>query len=95
MFHLISSEALLTFTVNLTFNSPLANNLTPASSFLTKPDDFNVSIVTSLPSSNQRKIVKALGLGKVNSTVVLPDNAATRGALLKIAHLISVEEVNK
>lgn len=43
----------------------------------------------------QRKIVKALGLGKVNSTVVLPDNAATRGALLKIAHLISVEEVNK
>ena len=43
----------------------------------------------------QRTIVKNLGLGKVNSSVVLPDNAATRGALLKIAHLISVEEVNK
>ncbi|MBD5432219.1 MAG: 50S ribosomal protein L30 [Lactobacillus sp.] len=41
----------------------------------------------------QRTIVKNLGLGKVNSSVVLPDNAATRGALLKIAHLISVEEV--
>ena len=51
------------------------------------------SVAHRLPK--QRKIVKALGLGKVNSTVVLPDNAATRGALLKIAHLISVEEVNK
>lgn len=44
---------------------------------------------------NQRKVVKALGLGKVSSNVVLLDNAATRGALLKIAHLISVEEVSK
>ena len=51
------------------------------------------SVAHRLPK--QRKIVKALGLGKINSTVVLPDNAATRGALLKIAHLISVEEVNK
>lgn len=42
---------------------------------------------------NQRKVVKALGLGRVNSTVVVKDNAATRGALLKIAHLITVEEV--
>ncbi|WP_297818109.1 50S ribosomal protein L30 [uncultured Lactobacillus sp.] len=49
------------------------------------------SVAHRLPK--QRKIVKALGLGKINSTVVLPDNAATRGALLKIAHLISVEEV--
>lgn len=59
--------------------------------------DLKVTLIKSaahrLPK--QRKIVKALGLGKVNSTVVLPDNAATRGALLKIAHLISVEEVNK
>lgn len=51
------------------------------------------SAVHHLPK--QRKIVKALGLGRVNSTVVLPDNAANRGALLKIAHLISVKEVNK
>ena len=51
------------------------------------------SVAHRLPE--QKKVVKALGLGKVNSTVVQPDNAATRGALLKIAHLISVEEVNK
>ena len=59
--------------------------------------DLKVALIKSVAHRlpKQRKIVKALGLGKVNSTVVLPDNAATRGALLKIAHLISVEEVNK
>lgn len=39
----------------------------------------------------QREMVKALGLGRVNSTVVLPDNAATRGALTKLNHLVAVE----
>ena len=59
--------------------------------------DLKVTLIKSVAHRlpKLRKIVKALGLGKVNSTVVLPDNAATRGALLKIAHLISVEEVNK
>lgn len=59
--------------------------------------DLKVTLIKSVAHRlpKQRKIVKALGLGKVNSTVVLPDNAATRGALLKITHLISVEEVNK
>ena len=59
--------------------------------------DLKVTLIKSVAHRlpKQRKIIKALGLGKVNSTVVLPDNAATRGALLKIAHLISVEEVNK
>lgn len=59
--------------------------------------DLKVTLIKSVAHRlpKKRKIVKALGLGKVNSTVVLPDNAATRGALLKIAHLISVEEVNK
>ena len=50
------------------------------------------SVAHRLPE--QKKVVKALGLGKVNSTVVQPDNSSTRGALMKIAHLISVEEVN-
>ncbi|CAM2803352.1 50S ribosomal protein L30 [Fructilactobacillus fructivorans] len=42
----------------------------------------------------QRKIVKALGLGRVNSSVIKPDNEATRGALFKIAHLIKVEQID-
>ncbi|OIM96598.1 50S ribosomal protein L30 [Pediococcus acidilactici] len=41
----------------------------------------------------QRKIVKELGLDRVNSSVVLPNNEATRGAIFHIAHLIEVEEV--
>jgi large subunit ribosomal protein L30 len=40
----------------------------------------------------QRKIVKELGLGRVQSSVVRPDNAATRGVIFKIAHLVNVEE---
>lgn len=41
----------------------------------------------------QRKTIQALGLGKINSSSILPDNAATRGAIFKVAHLVSVEEV--
>ena len=59
--------------------------------------DLKVTLIRSVAHRlpNQRKIVKVLGLGRVSSTLVLPDNAATRGALMKIAHLISVEEINK
>ena len=39
----------------------------------------------------QREIVKGLGLGRVNSSVVVPDNAAMRGAIRKINHLVDVE----
>ena len=54
--------------------------------------DLKITLIRSAAHSlpEQRKTVKALGLGRVNGTVV-----ATRGALLKIAHLISVEEINK
>ena len=59
--------------------------------------DLKVTLIRSVAHRlpNQKKVVKSLGLGRISSTVVLPDNAATRGALLKIAHLISVEEINK
>ncbi|ANK60139.1 MULTISPECIES: 50S ribosomal protein L30 [Loigolactobacillus] len=38
-----------------------------------------------------RRIVKALGLGRVDSSVVLPDNPAIRGQIFKIAYLLDVE----
>ena len=40
---------------------------------------------------NQRDIVKGLGLGRVNSSVVVPDNAAMRCVIRKINHLLDVE----
>jgi large subunit ribosomal protein L30 len=39
-----------------------------------------------------KKTVEALGLKKLNKTVVLPDNAATRGMLTQVRHLVKVEE---
>ena len=39
-----------------------------------------------------KKTVEALGLKKVNKTVELPDNAATRGMIKQVQHLLKVEE---
>lgn len=41
---------------------------------------------------DQRETVKALGLRKVNQTVVQQDNAAIRGMVKKVAHLVTVKE---
>ena len=40
----------------------------------------------------QVKTVEALGLNKLHKTVELPDNAATRGMIRKVNHLVKVEE---
>ena len=37
--------------------------------------------------------VQSMGLRKLNKSIVLPDNAATRGQIQQIRHLIKVEEV--
>ena len=42
-----------------------------------------------------KKTVEALGLKKLNKTVVLPDNAATRGMVQQVRHLVKVEEVQE
>jgi large subunit ribosomal protein L30 len=39
----------------------------------------------------QRRTVKALGLGKMNSSVEQEDNAVIRGMIHKVQHLVSVE----
>ena len=41
---------------------------------------------------NQRKVVEALGLKKMNQTVEHKDNAAIRGMINKVSHLVTVEE---
>ena len=40
-----------------------------------------------------KKTVEALGLRKLNKTVELPDNAATRGMVKQVQQLVKVEEV--
>ena len=40
----------------------------------------------------QRKILRGLGLTKLNSTVTLADTPQVRGMINKVVHLVSVEE---
>ena len=40
----------------------------------------------------QRATVEALGLKKLQKTVELPDNAAVRGMIQNVRHLVKVEE---
>ena len=40
----------------------------------------------------QRATVEALGLHKLHQTVELPDNAAVRGMIWHVNHLVKVEE---
>ena len=42
---------------------------------------------------DQRATVKALGLGKMNSSVVQEDSPAIKGMVRKVEHLVTVEEV--
>ena len=49
------------------------------------------STIGAIPK--HRKTVEALGLKKLNKTVEMPDNAATRGQIKQIRHLVKVEEI--
>lgn len=48
------------------------------------------SVIGEKPKT--RKTVKALGLGKMNSTVELPDNDSVRGMIHAVRHLVEVDE---
>ena len=57
--------------------------------------DLKITLVKSTIGAvpKHKKTVEALGLKKLNKTVVLPDNAATRGMVKQVSHLEKVEEV--
>ena len=42
---------------------------------------------------DKRATVRALGLGKINTSVVKEDNSTLQGMLHKVSHLVKVEEV--
>ena len=54
----------------------------------------SVTLKSSIIRTNKRQVatVKALGLGKVNSTVVHEDTPQIRGMIAKVHHLVTVEE---
>ena len=49
------------------------------------------STIGAIPK--HKKTVEALGLKKLNKTVVLPDNDATKGQIQQVRHLLKVEEI--
>jgi large subunit ribosomal protein L30 len=42
---------------------------------------------------DQKQTLVALGLRRLNTTVVRPDNPSVRGMLTKVQHLVRVEEI--
>ena len=51
------------------------------------------SPIASLPK--HKATVAALGLRKVGQTVTQPDNAAVRGQIFAVKHMVKVEEVDE
>ena len=49
-----------------------------------------MSTIGAVPK--QTKTVEGLGLRKLSKTVIMPDNAATRGMVQQVRHLVKVEE---
>lgn len=45
-------------------------------------------------NERQKLTVKALGLRKMNSSTVKPDNPQIRGMVRRISHLVEVEQVD-
>ena len=57
-------------------------------------DKLKITLVKSTIGAipKHKKTVEALGLRKVNKTVEMPDNAAVRGMVDQVRHLVKVEE---
>ncbi|MBO4476797.1 MAG: 50S ribosomal protein L30 [Lachnospiraceae bacterium] len=49
------------------------------------------STIGAVPKN--KATAEALGLTKLHKTVELPDNAAVRGMIAKVRHLVTVEEI--
>ena len=58
-------------------------------------DKLKITLVKSTIGAvpKHRKTVEALGLKKLHHTVEMPDNAAVRGMVNQVKHLVKVEEI--
>ena len=55
-------------------------------------DKLKITLVKSTIPKH-RATVEALGLKKLNKSVELPNNAATKGMIAQVRHLVKVEEI--
>ena len=58
-------------------------------------DKLKITLVKSTIGAipKHRATVEALGLKKLNKSVELPNNAATKGMSAQVRHLVKVEEI--
>jgi large subunit ribosomal protein L30 len=58
-------------------------------------DKLKITLVKSTIGAipKHKATVEALGLRKLNKTVEMPDNAAIRGMIDHVKHLVKVEEI--
>lgn len=58
-------------------------------------DKLKITLVKSTIGAipKHKATVLALGLKKLNKTVEMPDNAAIRGMVKQVQHLVKVEEI--
>ena len=58
-------------------------------------DKLRITLVKSTIAAvpKHKKTVEALGLHKLHSTVEQPNNAATKGMIQQVRHLVKVEEI--
>ena len=59
-------------------------------------DKLKITLVKSTIGAipKHRATVEALGLKKLNKSVELPNNAATKGMIAQVRHLVKVEEIS-
>ena len=57
-------------------------------------DKLKITLVKSTIGAipKHRRTVEAMGLTKMHKTVEMPDNAATRGMIQQVQHLVKVED---
>jgi len=62
---------------------------------MAKQGKLKVTYTTSVIGFNKKQalVLESLGLKKLNSSNILPDNEAVRGMIFKVKHLVSVENV--
>ncbi len=62
---------------------------------MAKAKQVKVTLIRSTIGQKPEKVasVRSLGLKKINSSNILPDNDSVRGMVASVSHLVKVEEI--
>jgi large subunit ribosomal protein L30 len=62
---------------------------------MAKEKQIKVTLIRSVigQKPDKRATVRSLGLKKISSSNILPDNDAVRGMVAAVSHLVKVEEI--